>query len=78
MPVRKVTISLKDELLEELEQVAQEDGQSRSEALAAALEVALKQRKLRRAVAIMLDETGGPSTAKERAEARKFLGLSRK
>ena len=78
MSVRKVTISVDDALLAELEELAEEDGQSRSEAIAAALELALKQKRLQRAVTHLLDETGGPITAKQRAEARKFLGLPRR
>lgn len=78
MPVRKVTISVDDALLDELEQLAEEEGQSRSEAIAAALELALKQKKLRKAVGLLLDETGGAITPKQRAEARRFLGLPRR
>jgi metal-responsive CopG/Arc/MetJ family transcriptional regulator len=78
MPVRKVTISIDDELLADFERLAEEEGQSRSEAIAASLELSLKQMKLRKAVQLMLAESGGPSTAAEKAEARKQLGLSRR
>lgn len=78
MSVRKVTISVDDTLLEEFEQLAEEEGQSRSEAIAAALELALKQKKLRKAVGLLLEETGGAITAKQRADARAFLGLPKR
>lgn len=78
MSVRKVTISVDDALLVEIEQLAEEEGQSRSEAIAEALELALRQKKLQRVVARMLDESGGPISVKKRAEARKFLGLPRR
>jgi Arc/MetJ-type ribon-helix-helix transcriptional regulator len=74
MPVRKVTISVDEELLAEFERLAEEEGRSRSEAIAASLELSLKQMKLSKAVALLLHESGGPSTASEKAGARKLLG----
>jgi metal-responsive CopG/Arc/MetJ family transcriptional regulator len=76
--VRKVTISVDSALLDAVERLAAEDGQSRSEAVAAALELALKQRKTQKAVSLLLEETGGGLTPKQRAQARRFLGLRTK
>jgi hypothetical protein len=66
-----------DALLDGCEQLAEEQGKSRSEALAEAMRFALRQFKLRKIVERGLAETGGPSTPKERAAARRRLGHAR-
>lgn len=78
MSVRKVTISVDEDLLAEFERLAEEAGRSRSEAIAASLELSLKQMKLQRAVQLLVQESGGPMTSAEKAEARRLLGLSRR
>lgn len=78
MPVRKVTISVDDELLARFERLASQDGQTRSEAIAASMQLAIKQKLLRMAVETGLDEAGGPTTPAEKNAARKRLGLSRR
>ena len=78
MSVRKVTISVDEDLLAEFERLAEEAGKSRSEAIAASLELSLKQMKLQRAVQLLVQESGGPGTAAEKAEARTLLGLPRR
>jgi len=78
MPVRKVTISVDEELLARFEHLASRDGQTRSEAIAASMQLAIKQKLLRMAVETGLDEAGGPTTPAEKNAARKRLGLSRR
>jgi metal-responsive CopG/Arc/MetJ family transcriptional regulator len=78
MSVRKVTISVDEDLLAEFERLAEEAGKSRSEAIAASLELSLKQMKLQRAVQLLVQESGGAMTAAEKAEARRLLGLPRR
>lgn len=78
MPVRKVTISVDDELLARFEHLASQAGQTRSEAIAASMQLAIKQKLLRMAVETGLEEAGGPTTPAEKNAARKRLGLSRR
>lgn len=78
MSVRKVTISVDEDLLAEFERLAEEAGKSRSEAIAASLELSLKQMKLQRAVQLLVQESGGPMTAAEKGKARRLLGLPRR
>ncbi|MEY4512967.1 MAG: hypothetical protein RLZZ450_5089 [Pseudomonadota bacterium] len=78
MPVRKVTISIDEELLARFERLASQDGQTRSEAIAASMQLAIKQRLLRMAVETGLAEAGGPTTLAEKSAARKRLGLTRR
>jgi metal-responsive CopG/Arc/MetJ family transcriptional regulator len=74
--VRKITISIDESLLAELEQQAGRARVSRSEWLAQAARRTLDQAAVIKAMDEILHATGGPSTRAEVAEARKALGLA--
>jgi len=75
MSVRKVTISVSEELLEQVDELAQKQGQSRSEWLAASAEQRIASLKLRKLINRGLARTGGPVTSEERRRACEELGL---
>ncbi len=75
MGVRKVTISVDEDLLGQVDDLAEKQGQSRSEWLAASAEQRIASLKLRRLIHRGLARTGGPSTAEERGRACEELGL---
>jgi metal-responsive CopG/Arc/MetJ family transcriptional regulator len=77
MTVRKVTISVDEGLLGEVDKLADSAGQSRSEWLASAAEQTIRQAKLRVILNASLERTGGPLTSKERKAVRAELGLLR-
>jgi Arc/MetJ-type ribon-helix-helix transcriptional regulator len=74
--VRKITVSIDESLLAELEQQADKARVSRSEWLAQAARRTLDQAAVIKAMDEILHKTGGPSTRAEIAEARKALGLA--
>jgi predicted transcriptional regulator len=75
MTVRKVTISVDAALLAKVDRLARRSKQSRSEWLAVAADRTIRQLKLRSAIAVALDEAGGPVTRAERMRALRELGL---
>lgn len=75
MGVRKVTISVNEDLLDEVDTLAENSGQSRSEWLALAAVRTIQFDKLRTVIDAGLARSGGPVTAEERAQARRELGL---
>jgi Arc/MetJ-type ribon-helix-helix transcriptional regulator len=74
--VRKITVSMDEKLLAELEKQAGKARVSRSEWLAQAARRTLDQAAVIRAMDEILLASGGPSTREEVAEARKALGLA--
>lgn len=75
MTVRKVTISVDELLLKNVDELATKAGLSRSEWLADAAERSIQLDKLRGIVGRALKRAGGPATGAERAAARRDLGL---
>lgn len=75
MGVRKVTISVNEDLLDEVDALAENSGQSRSEWLSLAAARTIQFDRLRAVIDAGLAHSGGPVTAKERARARFELGL---
>jgi metal-responsive CopG/Arc/MetJ family transcriptional regulator len=76
LTVRKITVSIDEKLLAELEQQAGKARVSRSEWLAQAARRTLDQAAVIKAMDEILSASGGPSTREEVAEARKALGLA--
>ena len=76
MTVRKITVSLDERLLAELEQQAGKAKISRSEWLAQAARRTLDQAAVINAMDEILEASGGPSTRAEIDAARRALGLA--
>lgn len=74
--VRKITISLDEALLAEVEAQAEQAHVSRSEWLAQAVRKVLDQAATLGAMDRILMETGGPATSEEIESARRVLGLA--
>ena len=73
MPVNKVTIAVSGELLRDIDQEAKARGMSRSEWMSYATAATLERDLLLRSIDKALEETGGPITAVETAEAERKL-----
>ena len=73
VPVSKVTIAVNGDLLRDIDREAEARGMSRSQWMSYATTATLERDLLVRSIDKALEETGGPMTAAEEAEAKRKL-----